>query len=71
MEAIALKRTFSFKKGTETITLPDPNPAFTPQQIIQFHATQHPELTTSTISGPKISGEALEYEFVTTIGTKG
>lgn len=71
MEATALKRAFKFKKGSETISLPDPNPAFTAQEVIQFYSTQHPELTTCTIDGPKVDGEEAVYEFKTTVGTKG
>ena len=66
-----LTRVFKLKKGTETITLPDPNPEFTPADVIQFYSGQHSELTTCTIDGPKIESDSQVYEFKTTVGTKG
>lgn len=71
LEVTGLKRAFSFKKDGKKIELPDPNPDFTAQEVIQFYSNQHPELTTSTIDGPKIEGDQAVYEFKTTVGTKG
>lgn len=71
METIILKRVFRFDKDGKTINLPDPNPQFTPQEVMQFFSGQHPELTTSTMDGPKVEKDAHVYEFKTTMGTKG
>lgn len=71
LEVTGLIRAFKFKKGSETIKLTDPNGEFTPQEVIQFYSMQHPELTTSTIDGPKIEDGHAVYEFKTTVGTKG
>lgn len=71
LETTKLKRVFKLKKGNETVTLVDPNPEFTPADVIQFFSGQHPELTTCTIDGPKIENDAQVYEFKTTVGTKG
>jgi PRTRC genetic system protein C len=71
LEVTGLNRQFKFKKDKETISLPDPNPDFTAAEVIQFYSTQYPELTTSTIDGPKVDGDTAVYEFKTTIGTKG
>lgn len=71
LEITNLKRKFSFKKDGKTITLPDPNTDFNVDEVMSFYTTQHPELTTSTVKGPKINGEFQEFEFVTTVGTKG
>jgi PRTRC genetic system protein C len=71
LQVTALKREFTFQKGKETIKLTDPNPAFTPAEVAKFHATAHPELTTSTVEGPKVVGDSATYEFKTTVGTKG
>jgi len=72
METIILKRVFRlFKEDGKTINLPDPNPQFTPQEVTQFYTGQYPELTTSTIDGPKAEEDAHVYEFKTTMGTKG
>lgn len=71
LETTRLKRVFKFKKGSENIVLPDPNPEFTAADVIQFYSGQHPELTTCTIDGPKIESDQQVYEFKTTVGTKG
>ena len=71
LEVTNLTRKFKFKKGSESVTLPDPNPEFTTADVIQFYSGQHPELTTCTIDGPKIEDGAAVYEFKTTVGTKG
>ena len=71
MQTQELTRVFRFKKGSETVKLNDPNPAFTPQDVIRFYSPQHPELTTATIDGPKIEGAEAVFEFKTTVGTKG
>lgn len=51
--------------------LPDPNPAFTPDEVMAFYSNQYPELTTSNVFGPKIENDQAVYEFKTTVGTKG
>lgn len=62
-----LKRVFKLKGKT----LPDPNPTFTPDEVMAFYSNQHPELVTSNVFGPTIEGDAAVYEFKTTVGTKG
>lgn len=71
MQSIVLKRVFRFEKDGKTVNLTDPNPKFTPAEVMQFYTGQHPELTTSTIDGPKTENDCQVYEFKTTIGTKG
>ena len=43
-----LERAFTFEKGNETITLSDPNPSMTPEQVMNFYAGTYAELTTAT-----------------------
>lgn len=62
-----LKRVF--KHGDTTLA--DPNPNMTPDEVMGFYSNQYPELTTSNVHGPKIKGDHAEYEFKTTVGTKG
>lgn len=71
LEIINLVRSFSFKKDGKVVALPDPNPELSVDEVMNFYSTQHPELTTSTIDGPKIDGDKAAYEFKTTVGTKG
>ncbi|MEG1543815.1 MAG: PRTRC system protein C [Tannerellaceae bacterium] len=58
-----------FKHGKNT--LPDPDPAMSPESVMQFYSMQYPELTTSNLHGPKVEDDALVYEFKTVVGTKG
>lgn len=53
------------------IELPDPNPALSPEEVMGYYSNQYPELTTSNVFGPKIVSDKAEYEFKTTVGTKG
>ena len=71
LEIKGMKRTFSFKKGSETITLDDPNPADSPERIMSYYSNFYPELTTATVHGPIVKDDKTVYEFKTTIGTKG
>jgi PRTRC genetic system protein C len=71
LEVTNLTRKFSFKKNGKIVELPDPNPEFSAEEVMQFYSVQHPELTTSTIDGPAIDGTGAAYEFKTTVGTKG
>lgn len=66
-----MKRSFTFKKGTEMITLPDPNPADSLECVMSFYSNTYPGLTTATVHGPTIKDDMAVYEFKTTIGTKG
>jgi PRTRC genetic system protein C len=66
-----MERSFTFKKGNETITLSDPNPSDTPDAVMSYYANLYPELTTASVHGPEIREDRVVYEFKTTIGTKG
>ena len=66
-----MSRTFKFKKGTEYVTLQDPDPNLSPDVVMSYYSNFYPELTTATVQGPVIRDDRTEYEFKTTIGTKG
>lgn len=51
--------------------LPDPNPNFSPDEVMAYYSTQYAELTTSNVFGPNIENDEAVYEFKTTVGTKG
>lgn len=63
--------TIAAGNGKPAIKLEDPNPAFTPEEVMNHWANIHPELTTATIEGPKMTANGAEYEFKNTVGTKG
>lgn len=62
-----LRRTFSYNG----ITLPDPNPEFTPEQVRDMYITTYPELATAAIEGPKPIAGGMEYSFARAVGAKG
>ena len=66
-----LERLFTFKKGQTKVTLADPNPAMTPDEVMSFYANTYPELTTATVQGPEVEEDKAVYIFTTTVGTKG
>ena len=66
-----MSRTFKFKKGTEYVTLQDPEPNLSPDMVMSYYSNFYPELTTATVHGPVIRDDRTMDEFKTTIGTKG
>lgn len=67
-----IKRVFRItKKGSPTITLEDPNPNFTPEEVLNFYSGTYPELTTSNVAPMKMENDEAVFEFVTTVGNKG
>ena len=66
-----MSRTFKFKKGTEYVTLQDPDPNLSPDMVMSYYSNFYPELTTATVHGPVIRDDRTEYELKTTIWTKG
>lgn len=69
MEKIQLKRKFVIDK--KNITLADPDPSMSPDQVMQFYSNTYPELVTSSAQGPEYKDDSLVYTFKTTVGTKG
>lgn len=71
LKVSGLERTFSFRKGNSVIRLADPDPSWSADDVMNYYANTYPELTTATVQGPVIRNDTAEYEFKTTIGTKG
>jgi len=69
--ATQLVRNFSFKDKEQEINLADPSATFSPEAVLNFYAQTYPILTTAKIEGPEIKDDAVQYRFVSTIGTKG
>ena len=69
--ATQLIRKFSFKDKEQVISLADPSPKFSPETVLNFYAQTYPILNNATIEGPEIKDDAVQYTFVSTIGTKG
>jgi PRTRC genetic system protein C len=71
LEVTNLTREFTFKKNGTLITLADPNPELSVEEVLQSYSGQYPEFTTATIEGPKVEGSKAVYNAKTTVGTKG
>ena len=66
-----MERVFSMRRNGTGIQLPDPNPDFTPDEVMSYYSNLYPELTTSTVHGPVFKDDTVQYEFRTVIGRKG
>ncbi|WP_348825039.1 PRTRC system protein C [Flavobacterium aestuarii] len=66
-----LERIFTFRDKEQDIKLADPSSSFSPEAVLNFYAQTYPILTTATIEGPIINDDAVQYKFVSQIGTKG
>lgn len=67
MKVVNLTRKF----GYNGITLPDPNPAMSPDDVKTVYAMQYPELTNSVVEGPVTKGNTCTYTFIRAVGSKG
>lgn len=68
-----LPRVFLFDEDgkKEFIKLSDPDPKLSPLAVLNFYAQTYPLLVTATVGSPEFRDDELQYEFVSTIGTKG
>jgi len=69
--ATQLERTFILKDKGQEITLPDPEPKWSVEAVMNFYANTYPILTTSKVSEPKIQNDTVQYKFESVMGTKG
>jgi PRTRC genetic system protein C len=66
-----LPRIFIHKENGQEIILSDPDANFSPGEVCDFYSTLYAVLTTAKITGPEFKNDTAEYQFVTTLGTKG
>ncbi len=66
-EVNKLERVFKFNNKI----LKDLDETLSTDDVLDFYSNQYPELTNSKVSGPILKNDVLEYEFTTSIGTKG
>jgi PRTRC genetic system protein C len=66
-----LPRVFIHKENGQEIRLSDPDKNLTPDEVCNFYSALYAILTTAKIVGPEIKKDAVEYQFVSTLGTKG
>lgn len=65
--ASAIRREFVYN-GT---VIPDPNPAFSPEQVRDTLVAAYPEIATASLTGPEIKGDTARFNFSRAIGSKG
>jgi PRTRC genetic system protein C len=64
-----LPRVFIHKENGQEIRLPDPDKNFSPEAVCNHYSALYAILTTAKITGPEIKKDAVEYQFVSTLGT--
>ena len=67
IETAQLKRVFKYA----AMTLPDPGPQFSAEEVRNLYTNTYPELASAAIDGPEAQDDALVYTFRKAVGTKG
>ncbi len=67
MKVSELKRVFVYGG----MSLADPDASIDVDGVRDIYANTYPELSNSSVDGPKISGDTATYEFVRAVRTKG
>lgn len=70
IELKKLDRKFELERNNTTIYLPDPNPAMSIEEVIDFYSGSYPELLNSSHTTAELDGNIV-YKFKTIAGTKG
>jgi len=71
LEVTALTREFFYKKNGKDVSLADPNPTLSPEEVLKFHAGTHPELTNGVVEGPVVKNDKATYSVTTKAGKLG
>ncbi len=71
LELKGLPRVFTFKHNNRNLTLDDPDPSMSPDEVMSFLSNQYSQLTTASVGEVEIKNDKAEYTFTTTLGTKG
>ena len=69
--ATQLERVFILKDNGQEIKLPDPEPKWSVEAVMNFYANTYPILTTAKVSAPQIKEDTVQYKFESVMGTKG
>ena len=65
LTSLPAKRTFHYNG----MLLEDPDPAMPPEQVLEFHALLHAELTNATLKGPSLGADGIQtYKVEVKIG---
>ena len=69
--ATHLERVFILKDNGQEINLPDPEPKWSVEAVMNFYVNTYPILTTAKVSAPQIKDNKVQYKFESVMGTKG
>jgi len=69
--ATQLERVFLFQDKGQEIRLPDPEPKWSVQAVMNFYSNTYPILATAKVSAPVIREDTVQYRFESVMGTKG
>ena len=69
--ATQLERVFLFNDKGQEIRLPDPEPDWSVQTVLNHYSHMYPILTTAKVTGPDIREDKVQYRFESVMGTKG
>lgn len=53
------------------ITLPDPDPSLSPEQVKEYYMAIYPELVNASVEGGDFDGTSQNFSFRRGTGTKG
>jgi PRTRC genetic system protein C len=67
MSVEVLKREFHFKEEV----LPDPDPAMSVPEVLDFYSGKYPELTSGVVQEPEIEDGKMIYSIDFVVGEKG
>ncbi|MBS1918265.1 MAG: PRTRC system protein C [Bacteroidetes bacterium] len=71
LQTTNLPRVFLFDNNGVELRLTDPSATMNADAVLHFYSNTYPLLTTAKIEGPEIKNDEVQYNFITTIGTKG
>jgi PRTRC genetic system protein C len=74
MKVVKLKRVFTIVgENKEVVTLPDPNPRYSPEEVMDHYSLDYPKLHTAIIGEGVLSpdGQSMVFEIKDNFGSKG
>jgi PRTRC genetic system protein C len=66
-----IPRIFLFETDGNQTRLSDPDNKLSPEAVMNFYSHTYPVLLSAKIEGPEFNNDELQYQFISTIGTKG
>ena len=71
LQKVELVRKFVVERNGKKITVKDPNPNMTLDEVRKFLAITYPDILNCAIGTPEIKNEVLIYNFKSAVAVKG